>query len=107
MASLGVNGPGQKRLMAFDFSKAFLYGDMQRRVFIELPDEDARKDGKSFVGLLRKSMYGLRDAPQILQRVVQDMFKKRGFVSLVTTQCMYVNERRYDCCACRWLLMLW
>ena len=91
MASQGLHGPGQKRLMALDFSKAFLYGDMQRRVFIELPDEDGRKDGKSLVGLLRKSMYGLRDAPQIWQRVVQDMLKKRGFVCLVTTQCMYVN----------------
>ena len=34
MASQGVHGPGQKHLMAVDFSKVFLYGDMQHRVFI-------------------------------------------------------------------------
>ena len=51
--------------MALDFSKAFLYGDMEREVFIELPDDDVRKSGGAFVGRLLKSMYGLRDAPQI------------------------------------------
>ena len=46
-------------MMSLDFSKAFLYGDMERTVYIELPDEDARKHAGQFVGLLRKSMYGL------------------------------------------------
>ena len=32
MACQGWSGPGSQRLMALDFSKAFLYGDMQRRV---------------------------------------------------------------------------
>ena len=91
MASQGLHGPGAMRLMGLDFSKAFLYGDMERTVYIELPDEDARKCGGQFVGLLRKSMYGLRDAPQIWQRVVHSMLTKRGFKSLVTTQCVYVN----------------
>lgn len=78
--------------MALECSKAFLCGDMQTRVFIELPDEDARKDGKKFVGLPRKWMYVLRDALLIWQRVVKEMHQKRGFTSLVTTQCMYVNR---------------
>ena len=65
MASQGEGGPGDQRLMALDFSKAFLYGEMSRRVFIELPDEDGRKEGGKNIGLLIKSMYGLRDAPQI------------------------------------------
>ena len=43
MCSQGADGPGQMRLMGLDFSKAFLYGDMEREVFIELPNEDARK----------------------------------------------------------------
>ena len=91
MASQGVAGPGDQRLMALDFSKAFLYGDMEREVCIELPDEDSRKYDSDVVGLLHKSMYGLRDAPQIWQRVVRTMLERRGFEPLVATQCMYVN----------------
>ena len=62
MCSQGYNGPGSMRLMGLDFSKAFLYGGMEREVFIDLPDEDARKQGGAFVDLLKKSMCGLRDA---------------------------------------------
>ena len=43
MASQGSGGLGELRLMALDFSKAFLYGDMQRDVYVELPDEDSRR----------------------------------------------------------------
>ena len=79
-------------LMTLDFSKAFLYGDMMREVFIELPDEDPRKHSYDCVGKLIKSMYGLRDAPQIWQKVVRSMLEARGFTALVGTQCTYVNK---------------
>ena len=70
MASQGQRGTGENKLMALDFSKAFLYGLMKREVYIELPDEDSRKFHGYQVGILHKSMYGLRDAPRIWQDVV-------------------------------------
>ena len=73
--------------MALDFSKAFLYGLVDREVYIELPEEDGRRNGGANIGLLLKSMYGLRDAPQIWQRVVRQMLLDRGFRHLVGTQC--------------------
>ena len=90
VASQGAYGLGPTRLMALDFSKAFLYGNMKREVYIELPNEDARKGDGDWVGLLLKSMYGLRDAPQIWQAVVKNMLEERGFKHLVGTQCTYV-----------------
>ena len=91
MASQQAGGLGDLRLMALDFSKAFLYGDMQREVYIELPDEDLRKFLSDCVGLLKKSMYGLRDAPLIWQQVVREMLEARGFVQLIGTQCTYAH----------------
>ena len=38
--------------MTADVSKAFLYGDMKRQVYIELPNEDSRKYTSDVVGLL-------------------------------------------------------
>ena len=67
VASQGESRIGSKTLMTVDFSTAFLYGDMKRQVYIELPEEDTRKHTSDVVGLLNKSMYGLRDAPQIWQ----------------------------------------
>ena len=46
---------------------------------------------KVIMGLIKKSMYGLRDAPQICQDVVRDMLEARGFSPLGGTQCMYVH----------------
>ena len=77
--------------MAIDFTKAFLYGVMEREVYIELPNEDARKHDGDMVGLLRKAMYGLRDAPLIWQKVVRKMLGELGFVALKTAQCVYAN----------------
>ena len=45
MASCSRGGPKDQRLMTIDFSKAFLYGDVDRATYIELPEEDGRKDG--------------------------------------------------------------
>ena len=82
---------GPLTLMTLDFSKAFLYGNVEREVYIELPDEDARKYGSDCVGKLIRSMYGLRDAPQIWQRVVRGMLVDMGYKPLLGTQCMYVH----------------
>ena len=91
VASQGCSGFGPLTVMTLDFSKAFLYGNMEREVFVELPDEDSRKHESDCVGRLLKSMYGLRDAPQIWQKVVKNMLKARGYKPLVGTQCTYVH----------------
>ena len=93
MASQAKSGLQDGRLMALDFSKAFLYGDVEGEVFIELPEEDARRCGGANVGLLSKSMYGLRDAPLIWQKVVKVMLMKRGFIPLIGTQCVDTNKK--------------
>ena len=92
-ASQNWRGQGEMRLMAIDFTKAFLYGNMEREVYIELPEEDQRKHEGDMVGFLLKAMYGLRDAPLIWQKVVREMLEKRGFEALVSAQCVYVNKR--------------
>ena len=60
-ASRAATGPRfprrlRRQLMALDFEKAFLNGDMERKVCIALPAEDARAEGGLKVGLLRKAM---------------------------------------------------
>ena len=60
-ASQGRNRPGHHQVMLMDVKKAFLYGDIQRRVYIELPKEDEEREGGQMMGLLNKAMVELKD----------------------------------------------
>ena len=65
--------------MVLDVKCAFLYGQIRRRVYIELPQQDSRSADKSVVGVLRKAMYGTRDAPQIWHEEVEKAMRDLGF----------------------------
>ena len=95
-AASGVQLPRRfrRKLMALDFEKAFLNGVMERQVCIVLPEEDGRRCGGEMVGLLHRAMYGLREAPAIWQRVVQQLMKELGFRACVTVPCLYYHQER-------------
>ena len=78
-ASQGVRRPGHHQVMLLDVKKAFLYGNIKRRVYIELPSEDPWREDGRMVGMLQKAMYGLRDAPQVWQEEVRRLLGKLGF----------------------------
>merc|ERR1711994_864042 len=79
--------------MLLDVKKAFLYGNIQRRVYIELPLEDEGREGGQMMGLLNKAMYGLRDAPQVWQQEARRLMSGMGFCESITSPCVYVNAQ--------------
>eukprot|EP00971_Amphidinium_carterae_P141680 2806772-Amphidinium_carterae.3 len=69
--SLGVSPQGKPlKLALWDVSRAHLYGDTQRDLYVELPIEDSHHsdDVEPMRGLLLRSMYGTQDASQIWQK---------------------------------------
>ena len=94
IASRGARGPGAYRTMLLDFKRAFLYGDVEREIFIHLPEEDSRRNGGQRVGVLRKAMYGTRDAPAVWQRLVRRVMVELGFEFSRTAACVYVHRAR-------------
>ena len=54
----------------------------------------SRAQGGRIVGLLRKAMYGLREAPAIWQKVVRQLMGELGFKACVTIPCMYYHPAR-------------
>ena len=62
-------GKGLK-LMTLDVKSEFLCGAARQKILIELPSADLQH-GSDKVGLLRKALYGTRDAPQIRQSEVR------------------------------------
>ena len=88
-----AKGEPEQGIMVLDVKCAFLYGQIRRRVYIELPQQDSRSADKSVVGVLREAMYGTRDAPQIWQEVEKAM-RDLGFeLSILHSSVFYHRIR--------------
>ena len=94
-ASQGANGPGAGRMavkpMVRDFKRAFLYADVQRELYIEVPTNDERNRNGGWAGRLRKATYGTQDAPAAWQREVRRMLLRKGFQSSRIMPCFVFN----------------
>ena len=93
VASCREGGPGRKRVMVLDVKRAFLYGDIEEIIYIELPPEDPMSQ-EGMVGRLVKAMYGTRAAPQVWQEVVKRTMRRLGFEPCVKTPCVYYHPDR-------------
>ena len=52
-------------LMALDVIYVFLYAKVAGDTYIELPSKDPLAGDGKFVGRVKNSLYGTRDAPQL------------------------------------------
>jgi len=92
LASKGKQ-PGEFRLMVLDIKRAFLYGEISDKIYVELPDEDPKKE-QGFVGRLHKAMYGTRAAPQVWQDVVRRVLQGLGFSASTKFPSVYMHKVR-------------
>ena len=80
--------------MIMDVKCAFLYGEMRRNVYIELPHTDPRYGDQSVVGKLKKSMYGTRDAPQIWAEHVRKTLESHGYKQSIYQPAVYYHPKK-------------
>ena len=80
-------------LMVLDVSCAFLYADINRRVYIELPAEDPGSISGEVVGKLEKALYGTRDAPQAWLDELSKTLVGIGFTMSARLPGLYFHER--------------
>ena len=92
-SSLDGRTPTQ-RLMAMDIKRAFLHADMSREVYINLPEEAKEGDKEDMVRLLRKAMYGRRDAPQSWQARLTSVLQQLGFTAGRANPCLFRHGAR-------------
>ena len=91
LSDIAVNTNGRVIMIA-DITGAFLYGRVTRDVNVELPGETGL--GKDRVGRLKKSLYGLRDAPQIWKCHLVATLKRDGFEESATIPGMLRHSAR-------------
>ncbi len=88
---------GEKVMMVNDIARAFFEAPMKRDLCVELPDEvklELAEDGEDYVGLLRMSLYGTRDAAANFQTEVRSFMAKIGFVVGRYNVCTYYHKER-------------
>ena len=91
-ASRGHHGARGHRILLVDVKKAFLYGRISRRVYVEIPAEDDQAPQGDYVGLLNKALYGTRDAPAVWQEELERTLRNLGFRACMVTPCLYVHQ---------------
>ncbi len=70
IAATTTNGKVRKSVMINDIKRAYFHAPALREVYIELPPEDERRQ-HGYIGILRKSLYGTRDAALNWQTCIQ------------------------------------
>ena len=74
-----------------DIKGAFLYARLQKsdRIFIHLPSIDGVKAANGHYVRLRRSLYGLRQAPKILYAHLAGALCKIGLIEAKSTNCLF------------------
>ena len=85
--------PRSQCLVFLDIKKAHFWADARRRILVELPAETG-VDTQKYVGLLRKSLYGTRDAPANWEATILRVMNLLGFVQGKSNSCLYFHPER-------------
>ncbi|CAE7551092.1 unnamed protein product [Symbiodinium sp. CCMP2592] len=87
-----VGSGGEVCLMFLDVKKAHFWSPVRRRLLVELPPEAG--EGRDKVGLLKRSLYGTRDAPSNWEKAIKDALEGLGFKQGKSNPCLYFHEEK-------------
>jgi transposase InsO family protein len=83
-----LSAAGRKKFIVkqFDVKTAFLNGTLEEEIFME-PPEGLNTEGK--VCLLKKSLYGLKQAARVWNKTMHNALTKQGLLQDETDNCLY------------------
>ena len=84
--SIAASHSPEFSLMHIDVSRGYFHAKAQRPVLVKLPSEDCSGKDEGKIGLLKKSMYGTRDAASNWERALARASRKLGVTSLGAVQ---------------------
>ena len=91
-------------MLSFDVCSAFLYGDLEEKIYMEVPEGDrveisvsasagVNESGmRDVVCVLKKSLYGLKQAPRCWNMQFKTFLRKYSFKECEADKCIYVGE---------------
>ena len=82
---------GGMKFRQFDIKTAFLYGDLDEKVYMEQPE--GFSNGSRQVCLLLKSLYGLKQSPRQWNKKFSDFLTSLGLRQSLYDQCVYYRTK--------------
>src|SRR6185312_5104387 len=79
-----------------DIKSAFLHGDLEEEIYMELPELPASfpQFPRSKVARLRKSLYGLRQAARVWNNKIHEALLELGFIRTYSDGGIYVYRQQ-------------
>ena len=74
-----------------DVKSAFLYGDIDTKLYIEQPRMFEEKDCEEWVCQLKKGLYRLKQAGRIWNRTLHSHLMTHGYTSLESEASIYIK----------------
>ena len=92
---LSVAGKEHLHVYHFDVMTAFLNGDLEETIYMRQPEGFVSKESPSKVCLLKKSLYGLKQAARSWNQCIHKVFTDLLFKQSLMDPCLYLYENEY------------
>ncbi|KMQ92933.1 integrase core domain protein [Lasius niger] len=79
-------------LVQFDVKTAFLYGNLEEEIHMEVPNGVNAEDSASVVCRLNKSLYGLKQTPRCWNRKFSGFLKQFNFKETSADKCVFTGH---------------
>jgi hypothetical protein len=90
---MAVANQREMHIHQMDVKTAFLYGELQEEIFMELPEGYEKGQGQGKALRLKRSLYGLKQSPRCWNSKVHEFMEKQGFKRLSTDSAVYTKGK--------------
>lgn len=81
-------------LEQLDVTTAFLHGDLEETIYMSQPEGFIKPGMENKVCLLKKSIYGLKQASRQWHKKFDDHVLRNGFVRSKYDECVYIKKKK-------------
>jgi hypothetical protein len=80
-------------LYQMDITQAFLHADLDEEIYVR-PPSGLYAEEEGYVWKLRKSLYGLRQAPNRFNKLIDRLLRNNGYVATAADPCVYIKTHK-------------
>ena len=93
---LAIDAQMNWRVYQLDVKSTFLNGILQEEIYVELPEGFVKKGEKAKAFLLKKALYGMKQAPRAWYSKIDEHLLSLGFKQSISEATLYVIHHNND-----------
>ena len=88
---LSIAAKEDYEIAKFDVKTAFLNGDLQEEIYLQIPDGYVTEETRGLVYKLRRSLYGLKQSPRCWNEKFVGFLRSFNFKNIESDKCVFVG----------------